>query len=289
MELSPVEVMHTSTVPINLDVDQRLNLLHELRNLASELQENPFIEPAKSVTELKGVRLRPASKNGPVPQMGIKISSSDSEPSSASISLTGDRQEGHEQRTYIHRPSLNVWEEWRPGMSEALTIMSNSGLVTTLESKLPEGALESILDGPSNGLEVAQLLASYLAKKARTHTQNLHYKAHGIQVGTPEFTRDTDFVVDTNNKRVAHNLFVAASFNLDDYGHLRKIYRYETVDEHGYLKSTYGTVSISAGTSVPKTRLNAFGLRDPIRNDPSYGIEIGVNDIRQAYNPTETI
>lgn len=279
MELAPSEPRHTITVPLSLDIDQRLNLLHELRGLSAELQENPFIQPDKSVIELKGISLRPPTKNGPTPYMSLKLSESDRGPSSASISLTGTS----EQRTYIHRPSFNLWEEWHPGAPEALNLLGNSALIATLEPHVPDGTLESIMDSPSQGMEVATLLASALKKKARTRTEYRHYKAHDIQIGNTEFSRDTDFVIDTVNSRVAHNLFVASSFMIDDFGHIRKTYRYDAVDEHGYLKSAFGTLNVSSGTHVPKARLNAFGLRDPIRNDPSTGINIGVNDIRRTY------
>ena len=287
-EYSPNEAMHTISVPISLDIDQRLNLLHELRSLSAELQENPFIEPEKSVTELKGIRLESPIKPNPAPHMSLKITSSDSAPPAASISITGDRTEGQEDRSFIHRPMFNIWEDWRPGLSEPHAFLSNSSLIATLEPRLPAGALESMMDTPAtNGIEVAHLLASFLAKKARTRTHYLHYKAHNVPVGDGEFSRDTDYIIDVKNQRVAHNLFVAASFDLNDFGHLRKTYRYEAIDEHGSLKSTYGTLNVSGGANIPKGRLHAFGLRDPLRNDPALAIDLGVNDIRQAYSPAK--
>lgn len=284
MELSPSEPRHTVSVPLTLDIDQRLNLLHELRDLSAELEESPFVQSAQSVTELKGITLKEPGNRSQASYMSLKIAESDNEPSSASISLTSSKSNDREQHTFIHRPSLNVWEEWRPGAQEALTLLSNTSLIAALEQHLPEGSLESIMDSPLQGMEVAHFLANYLKKRARTRTYYEHYKAHNIQIGDDEFSRDTDFVIDTHNQRVTRSLFVAASFNLDDFGHIRKTYRYDATDDHGYLKSAHGTIHVSAGTHVPKQRLNAFGLRDPIRNDPSNGISVGVHDIHHAYS-----
>lgn len=289
LESLPSDATYTSSVPINLDTDQRLNLLHELRSLSSELQEDPFVKPARSITELKGIRLITPKKTDPASFMGLSITSSDHEPTAAHISMKGGRSTEQEQRTYIHRPSFNVWEDWRPGSSEPLSILSNAALIATLEPQLPRGTLESMMDTSLEDIDVAQALASHLQKRARTHTEHTHYEAHGIEVGSAEHTRDTDFIVATNNNRTNYNLFVAASFMLDDFGHVRKTYRYEAVDTNGSLKSTYGSLTISAGSTVPTQRRNAFAQRDPIRNDPYSGILTGTRDIRAAYTTPHSL
>lgn len=285
MEISPNEARHTSNVPLSLETDHHhLNLLHDLRDLSLELRENPFIVPSKSIVELKGVQIRPPTKDEPASYMRLKVTSSDSEPASALISLTGSQLQAKDQRTYFHRPSFNIWEEWAPGVSDPLSLMSTTALVGVLEPQLPPRALESMMDTNPSGIDVAHLLAVYLQKKARTRTEYTRYEAHGIEVGGAEYTRDTDFIIQRVNNRVVHNLFVAASFGLYDFGDVRKTYRYETVDMNGYLESTSASLSVSAGSNVPKSRLTAFAQRDSIRNDPSYGVTVGVNDIRSVYS-----
>jgi len=289
LESMPSEARYTSSVPISLDTDQRLNLLHELRSLSDELQEDPFVRPAKATTELKGIQLRAQTENAPASYMGLSINSADNEPVSASISLTGNRLAEKEHRLYVHRPAFNVWEDWRPGASEPHSIVDNAALLTTLEPLLPIRSLESMMDTSVDDIDVAQVLASHLQKKARTHTERAHYLAHGIEVGSAENTRDTDFIVATNNNRTNYNLFVAASFMLDGFGDIRKTYQYEAVDVNGSLKSTSGSLSVSAGSIVPTPRRNAFAHRDLIRNDPSYAIVTGTKDIRAAYKTSHEL
>ena len=286
MEFTTSDQRRTETVPLTLDIDQRLDLSHELRDLSAELQENPFIKPSKSVTELSGIVLRRLGVRSPALSMSMKVLQSDSEPSSAVINLHAAQVKGGAQSVFIHRPSYNQWEEWRGDRSEVFRVMSDASLVTTLEPHLPEGALDPIMDQHASGMEVARLLADSLKNRARSRTQHLHYKAHHIEVDD-EYSRDTDFVIKTANQRIARNLIVAASFDLDDFGHVRKAYHFNVAHQGGNLKAANGTVSVSAGEQVPATRLRAFGLRDPIRNNPSEAIKIGANDIRNAYSAIE--
>lgn len=282
-ETIPTEKVHTSSVPLDLGTDQRLNLVHELRGLSNELQENLFSTPATRKVNLKGISVRSQDVGGSRMYMELETIRPSTGPSASSISLSGNRPMRIEQRSYIHRPSFDVWEEWRPGASEPRSLISSRGLISLLEPLLPEETFEPIADTDPSGAEVASLLADYLKKKARTRTETTHYKAHNVLVGLPDFTRDTDFVVRNVNERVTRGLYIAASFLLDDYGHLRKAYSFETSDNHGNLKSANGSLRVSATEAVPKARLDAFAQRDQIRNDPSLGLTLGIADIRRAH------
>ena len=295
LESMPSEIKHTTSAPVSLDIDQRLNLLHELRDLSNELQEDPFVNPYQLTTELSGVRLRSDNKNTPASYLSLTTTESADKPPFTQISLTGNKAENKEQRTYIHRPSLRVWEELRPGMDEPFRILGNSALITALEPRLPAGTVESIMDSSLEDVNIAQVLATHLQEKARINKTKTHYRAHGIEVGTlahsldietPIFTRDTDFIIATNNARTSYNLFIAASFLLDDFGEIRKTCHYEAADKNGYLESVSGGLSIATDATTPASRRNAFVQYDRARDTASY--TIGVNDIRAAYHGTHT-
>lgn len=291
LESMPSEVKHTTSAPVSLDIDQRLNLLHELRDLSNELQEDPFVTPYQLTTELTGVRLRAESKDTPPSYLSLTTTESAHKLPSAQISLTGSKAENKEQRTYIHRPSLSVWEELRPGMDEPYRMLGNSSLIAALEPRLPLGTVESIMDSSLGDVDIIQVLAAHLQQKARTSKTKTHYRAHDIDVGSlansidmPKFTRDTDFIIASNNARTSYNLFIAASFLLDDFGEVRKTCHYEAADKSGYLESVSGGLSIATDATIPASRRNAFVQYDRSRDAASY--TIGINDIRAAYHGT---
>ncbi len=289
MESSPNSPERISNAPLELDATERLDLHLELRDLSTELAENPFVTPFSTVTEFTGIQLETPSKKGASKGIAFKIKTEANEEPLTEITFTGDGSRENEQRIYLHRPSLNLWEELRPGLGDASKLMSNLALLSALEKKLPDSIFEPLADVDPQGADIALLLADYLRTKAHSRSEYLHYRAPGVVVGGYEYKRESDFVVKATNDRVVRSLFVAASQAIPDYGIIRRVYGYETVDQNGVLESANGTLELRAKDRVSKARLDAYARSDARDNDASLGIQNGINDIRKAYGLTHQV
>lgn len=283
MDAFPEEMTRSVDVPLSLNMPQRLNLVHELRELDTELTESPLVTPYRADFELSGIDLQPRQKGTPTSRMSLKVSRHSDEGESALINLTDRTSDVSQQYTYRFRPSLNIWEEWQPGATEPRRVLDNPTLVDTLEPRLPHGTLETMMDTNPLGFEVVDLLARHLRKKARSRSDLTHYRTHDVIIGDLDFTRDADFLVQHKNNQTTRRLLVSAAFSLADYGPIRKTYDYEMIDRSGSLESAVGTLHLASTDLTDSVRLKAFAYRDAERNDASSSLQYGITDIRRAY------
>lgn len=288
VESSPVEPRREVRAPLNgLGSVQRSNLHAEMRSLSTELEEGLFVVPFRRTVELKGINLRSLDRSKSNLFASLQMTETLGESFNAKVTLETRTRGRRDQHTYLHRPSFEAWEEWSPGATENTQLLTNASFVGVLEPILPAGMLESVMDRAPKGTEIAQLLAGHLKSRARTTTERTHFKTSGVEVGGPEYVRDTDFVVEKINARTIRSLFVAASLDLLDYGDIRKVYEFTTIENSGILRSANGLLRLYSDSTVPTEPLNAFVTRDQADSDAAHGLHLGINDIRKKYSYPE--
>lgn len=271
---------------LDIGFGEQQELRHRVKDLVEELVDNPMAKPDRPRTILKGIRLRPRQGNQPGSYLSIEATEPKKGRPTAAIGVTDkSKSSGHDVVGYYYRHELDIWEEWRPGLTEPSRMVSGNALVDFLDSQLPTSALEGLIDTKPDGMTIVHMLASHLHRSASVRTSNEIYSAERVAIGGEDYTSsiNTELNIRGVNGRTIHSLAVAAKIQTD-YGLIGKTYRFDTVyNGEGAPKTSDGRVEISGFDSAPQVRLDAFAQRDQVRNHPLDSLNAGVDRLREAY------
>ncbi len=297
-DFSPIGEAISSRARLEIDFNEQQALASRIKRTDSDLEYTPDIQPTQTDIALRGILLHSLPKS-PASQrafMSIDISENDSGRSAAAIKIADNQR--HESTTYNLSPAFNIWEEWQPGKKTSTRLLENYDIMNILQNRLRssdsrrrnDDIFEQLLDGADlTGIKVVHLLAQHLERSAKTRTSKKRYSTTDIMVSSQDYLGgvETTLTTQKTNRRIRHDLFVAAQFLIGkDNASVEKEYRYGVVSNAGptgSIQEAGGFVTFSSEDGIPKSRLDAFAATDQNNNHPLDALNSSIDRIRADF------
>lgn len=285
MSLSSTPERLKCSTGLNIPLGEQNELVHRIRALTRELDESPVAVPDRDKNVFRAIGIRRPSRDRPGAYMSIESIEPPGKRPRASIVITDrSRDVGNSAISFHYRPSLDVWDEWRPSQDEPYSTRDNSDMVRFLDSQVPAGTLNGLQDHAPSAIEIVHVLTSQLGRKARTRERTRSYSSSRIIIGGKDYATaaDSRFEIKQKNSRTEQRLAIAATY-LTDMGTIDTTYSYEVIETRRELVSAKGILTVSTAEEMPLVRLRGYALGYKKENPSVEYLNYAIKDLRQGY------
>ena len=294
-KLTPVgNVIRSSPRMLEIDHHAQQEFVSTMYRTGEELEQSNGAIPAFREVKIDNIPL-----NTPGDRLWVHFSEDSTGRRNAVIQLMMNRALTEFRPTEL---GSGYWDAFSQGYKQPNDILSNSGLVATLDGMLPQkGVFNSIVDTPIfDEMSIPHLLNDglYVGAAPREKAKRVIYTTDssiaqgfgriamrgGTPIISPEFlsTVKTHLSLTEEDGTATHQLVTRANYDINGR-QVQKVYEYTAKSNRRHYGVSGGTVSMSSKDGLSRGIMEDYAHHDQDRNEPIHSLKLGLDGLRTAY------